>query len=31
MDRQGKKLLHTNVRRNDFNHFLKLVALTATT
>src|SRR5215813_6358716 len=25
MDRQGKKLLHTNVRDNDFNFFLKLV------
>src|SRR5512145_2246293 len=26
MDRQGKKLVHTNVRNNDFNFFLKLVA-----
>jgi hypothetical protein len=26
MDRQGKKLLHTNIRNNDFHHFLKLVA-----
>ena len=26
MDRQGKKLVHTNVRDNDFNFFLKLVA-----
>jgi transposase len=26
MDRQGKKLLHTNIRNNDFNFFLKLVA-----
>ena len=26
MDRQGKKLVHTNIRHNDFNHFLKLVA-----
>src|SRR6266446_791814 len=25
MDRQGKKLVHTNVRDNDFNFFLKLV------
>ena len=25
MDRQGKKLVHTNVRDNDFNYFLKLV------
>lgn len=27
MDRQGKKLVHTNIRHNDFNFFLKLVAL----
>lgn len=26
MDRQGKKLVHTNIRDNDFNHFLKLIA-----
>jgi len=26
MDRQGKKLLHTNIRNNDFAYFLKLVA-----
>lgn len=26
MDHQGKKLVHTNVRNNDFNFFLKLVA-----
>ena len=26
MDRQGKILLHTNIRHNDFNHFLKLIA-----
>jgi transposase len=26
MDRQGKKLVHTNVRNNDFDFFLKLVA-----
>ena len=26
MDRQGKKLVHTNVRDNDFQFFLKLVA-----
>jgi transposase len=26
MDRQGKKLVHTNVRDNDFAFFLKLVA-----
>src|SRR5205809_6639877 len=25
MDRQGKKRVHTNVRDNDFNFFLKLV------
>jgi transposase len=25
MDRQGNKLLHTNIRNNDFNHFLKLI------
>ena len=25
MDRQGKKLVHTNVRDNDFSFFLKLV------
>ena len=25
MDRQGKKLVHTNVKNNDFNFFLKLV------
>jgi len=25
MDRQGKKLLHTNVKNNDFDYFLKLV------
>jgi transposase len=25
MDRQGKKLVHTNVQNNDFNFFLKLV------
>jgi len=26
MDRQGKKLVHTNVKHNDFEFFLKLVA-----
>ena len=26
MDRQGKKLVHTNVRNNDFEYFLKLIA-----
>src|SRR5258706_13448275 len=26
MDRQGKKLLHTNIKNNDFDYFLKLVA-----
>jgi len=26
MDRDGKKLVHTNIRNNDFNFFLKLVA-----
>lgn len=26
MDREGKILVHTNIRHNDFNHFLKLVA-----
>ena len=26
MDRQGKKLVHTNIRNNDFEFFLKLVA-----
>jgi transposase len=25
MDRQGKKLVHTNVKHNDFDYFLKLV------
>ena len=25
MDRQGKKLVHTNVLNNDFNFFLKLI------
>jgi len=25
MDRQGKKLVHTNIRNNDFNHFLRLI------
>ena len=25
MDRPGKKLLHTNIRHNDFDYFLKLV------
>jgi len=25
MDRTGRKLLHTNIKDNDFNHFLKLV------
>jgi transposase len=25
MDRQGKKLVHTNVKNNDFNFFLKLL------
>ena len=25
MDRQGKKLVHTNVKDNDFNFFLKLI------
>ena len=26
MDRDGKKLLHTNIKNNDFDYFLKLVA-----
>jgi hypothetical protein len=26
MDKQGNKLVHKNVRNNDFNHFLKIVA-----
>ena len=26
MDRTGKKLVHTNIKNNDFNYFLKLVA-----
>jgi len=26
MDRQGKKLVHTNVKDNDFDYFLKLIA-----
>ena len=26
MDREGKKLVHTNIRNNDFEYFLKLVA-----
>jgi len=26
MDRQGKKLVHTNIKNNDFAYFLKLVA-----
>jgi len=26
MDREGKKLVHTNIRNNDFEFFLKLVA-----
>jgi hypothetical protein len=26
MDRQGKKLVHTNIKNNDFTFFLKLVA-----
>jgi transposase len=26
LDRQGHKLLHTNIRNNDFEYFLKLVA-----
>jgi transposase len=26
MDREGKKLVHTNIRNNDFAYFLKLVA-----
>ena len=25
MDREGRKLVHTNIRDNDFNYFLKLV------
>ena len=25
MDPRGKKLIHTNIKHNDFNHFLKLV------
>jgi transposase len=25
MDRQGKKLVHTNVKNNDFDYFLKLI------
>ena len=31
MDRQGKKLVHTNVKNNDFDYFLKLVAPYVTT
>ena len=30
MDRQGQKRVHTNVRDNDFNFFLKLVGPTST-
>ena len=26
MDRNGKKLVHTNIKHNDFDYFLKLVA-----
>ena len=26
MDREGKKLVHTNIQNNDFDYFLKLVA-----
>jgi transposase len=26
MDRDGKKLVHTNIRNNDFDYFLKLIA-----
>lgn len=26
MDKQGNKLVHKNIRNNDFNHFLKIVA-----
>ena len=26
MDRTGKKLVHTNIKNNDFNFFLKLVS-----
>jgi hypothetical protein len=26
MDRQGQKLVHTNIKNNDFDFFLKLVA-----
>lgn len=26
MDRTGRILVHTNIRHNDFNHFLKLIA-----
>ena len=26
MDREGKKLLHTNIKNNDFEYFLKLIA-----
>ena len=29
MDRQGKKLVHCNIRNNDFEYFLKLVSLCA--
>jgi hypothetical protein len=25
MDRQGKKLVHCNIKDNDFDYFLKLV------
>jgi hypothetical protein len=25
MDRDGKKLVHTNIRNNDFDYFLKLI------
>jgi hypothetical protein len=27
MDHQGKKLVHTNVKHNDFDYFLKLGSL----
>ena len=26
MDQKGKKLVHTNIRNNDFDYFLKLIA-----
>jgi len=31
MDRDGKKLVHTNIRNNDFDDFLELVPRFSTT